>query len=348
MLVGIHKCPYGRFSKFLERYENILDHNGIDHIRLDVCQPNFWELILKLDLFIFRWLHLSDNYQIAKTILPIIECTVGIKCFPNRVTWWHYDDKIRQHYLLKQHKFPIVDSWIFWDKQEALKWLETASVPVVFKLKGGAGSNNVILVNNKTKARKLIRIMFSRGIKSECIPDYSDIRYKYFNPCKVLYHFGGNVLRYLRGQGFSQYWQIHKNYVLFQRFLPNNDFDTRVTIIGDRAFAFRRFNRDNDFRSSGSGKINYEMDKIDVTFIKKAFEISQKLKFQSMAYDFLYNEAGEVQCCEMSYTYDDTAVKTCPGYWDTKLKWHEGHYWPQYFQLVDALKLSGLLQPDME
>ena len=29
MLVGIHKDPYGRFSKFLEIYENILRHNDI-------------------------------------------------------------------------------------------------------------------------------------------------------------------------------------------------------------------------------------------------------------------------------------------------------------------------------
>ena len=33
-------------------------------------------------------------------------------------------------------------------------------------------------------------------------------------------------------------WQRKKNYAMFQRFLPGNEYDTRVTVIGNRAFAF--------------------------------------------------------------------------------------------------------------
>src|SRR6185503_17089802 len=45
-------------------------------------------------------------------------------------------------------------------------------------------------------------------------------------------------------------------YILLQEFLSNNKFDTRVTVIGNRAFAYRRFNRPNDFRASGSGNFD--------------------------------------------------------------------------------------------
>ena len=79
--------------------------------------------------------------------------------------------------------------------------------------------------------------------------------------------------------------------------------------------------------------------------IQIAFEISQKLQFQSMAYDLLYNENGGLEICEISYTYVDSAVYNCPGYWDSDLKWHEGHFWPQYLVLVDALKQKSLDQP---
>jgi hypothetical protein len=132
---------------------------------------------------------------------------------------------------------------------------------------------------------------------------------------------------------------------LFQKFLPNNLFDTRVSIIGERAFAFRRFNRENDFRASGSGRINYDINKIDLHSVEIAFNISNKLNFQSMAYDFLFNERKELEICEVSYTYVDTAVYNCPGFWDKDLSWHEGHFWPKYCQLVDALGSPNLKQP---
>jgi hypothetical protein len=135
--------------------------------------------------------------------------------------------------------------------------------------------------------------------------------------------------------------------VLFQKYLPNNEYDTRVTIIGNRAFAFRRFNRKNDFRSSGSGLINYEKDKVDKVFIRQAFDISMKLGFQSMAYDFLWDEDHKLALCEISYTYVDVAVYNCFGYWDVDLNWHNGNNWPQYFHLVDLLQNPSLLQPEM-
>jgi len=72
------------------------------------------------------------------------------------------------------------------------------------------------------------------------------------------------------------------------------------------------------------------------------------LGFQSMAYDFLYNKEGTAWFCEISYTYLDTIIYDCPGYWDLNLNWREGHYWPQYFQLMDALNLPDLKQPEMK
>jgi hypothetical protein len=67
-----------------------------------------------------------------------------------------------------------------------------------------------------------------------------------------------------------------------------------------------------------------------------------------MAYDFLYGINGEVQFCEISYDFVDTAIYSCPGYWDSELNWHEGNYWPQYCQLVDLLSMPTLKQPEMK
>ena len=348
MLVGIHKDQYCKFCKFLTRYEIILDYNGINHIRLDASESDFWKKVSKLDLFIFRWAHFDWPKQLAHTILPIIENEMKIKCFPNQATCWHYDDKIREYYLLKQAGFPVVDSYIFWDKKKAIEWANNANYPVVFKLKGGASSQNVLLVNNRLKARKLIKKMFGSGINPDKFTFFGSTKWKEFNLYKTIHHCGGNVLRKCRVEDISPFWQRHKNYVLFQRFLPNNNYDTRVYIIGNRAVAVRRFNRKNDFRASGSGIKDKNHKKIDLNFIKIAFDISKKLQLQSMAYDFLYDENGDPAICEISYTFPDYAFYEYPGYWDSNLNWHESHYWPQYFHLMDALNMPDLKQPEMD
>ena len=241
MMVGIHKSGYAKRSRYLKRYEAVLDYNGIKNVSLDASEPVFWQQVSQLDLFIYRWGHNDYDRQMALTIIPVAENVMGVKCFPNMATCWCYDDKIKEYFLLRQKDFPVIESWVFWDRNPAFEWLETAGLPVVFKLKGGAGSSNVILVEDKTTARKLIKRMFGRGIKSGQIPIRSAKVRKKFDLYKKLHRWGGDILRKWKKQDISYVWQRHKNYIFFQKYLPKNDFDTRVVVIGDRAFAFRRF-----------------------------------------------------------------------------------------------------------
>jgi hypothetical protein len=146
----------------------------------------------------------------------------------------------------------------------------------------------------------------------------------------------------------NENWSRHQGYAYFQNFLPSNEFDTRITIIGGRAFGFVRYNRPDDFRSSGSGKIDFSPGKIDHNMLKIAFDVSNRLNLATMAFDFLYDSEKNPLINEMCCQFADWAVYECPGYWDNDLAWHDGHYWPQYFQLVDALQDENLQQPAIE
>ncbi len=346
--VGIYRQHLGGAHRaYLERYEQILMHNNISCIWLDANSRTFWQQVSGLDLFIYHWEHYDTPRQIAQTILPLIESEMAVPCFPNRHSWWHYDDKIKQYYLLNLHAFPVIESYIFWEKDKALEWLQSAPMPVVFKLKGGAGSSNVILVHDRGSARRLIKRQFGGGIKSGGVFHTNSLKLKGANPLRLLARSLRDSWKKSRGLYDPLFWQRDKNYVYFQRFLPGNSFDTRVSVIGERAFGFRRFNRENDFRASGSGRIDYDSGQVDPRCLKLAFAISKSLKFQSMAYDFLMNEKGEVEIGEISYTFMDTAIYNCPGYWDEELNWHQGHFWPQYFQLMDCLGMKELKQPDL-
>lgn len=346
MKIGIHEFERGLMTEWSKKYIAILDANNVPWVKLSINDGAFWEQLNECTHFIYNWGGATSSKQIAHTILPIIEKQLQIKCFPNFATSWHFDDKIKQYFMMKSKDIDVATSYIFFERQPALNWIDSyEDFPIVFKLKSGASSSDVILVKNKAQAIRLINKMFDAGIYPGKIPG-NNIFFKDRNLMKISEYYLRRLYRILQKRDANQYWGLEKNYVLFQEFLPDNSYDTRVTIIGKRAFAFRRLNRKNDFRSSGSGLIKYEIDKINMECIRIAFETSLKFNFQSMAYDFLYDSNKEPKICEISYGYNDRAVFNCTGYWDEKLNWHEGHFWPEYLHLINFLDHDKLVCPD--
>src|SRR5699024_6886579 len=96
---------------------------------------------------------------------------------------------------------------------------------------------------------------------------------------------------------FSKNQSREKGYAYFQKFIPNNDYDIRIVVVNDIAAGERRFVRENDFRASGSGKFSY--DGIDKEVVKVAFEVAERLKLQSVAFDFVYDENNQPLIIEM-------------------------------------------------
>lgn len=348
MIVGIHTDLDGKFCNWIRRFEIVLNENNINTIRLDINQEDFWEQVKNLDYFIFRFQNIDSHHQVARTILPIIENQLKIKVFPNQKTWWHFDDKIKETFLLQSSGFPIISSRVFFTKSEALNWLKTAKLPFVFKLKEGAGSRDVILVETQRQAKHIISKMFWKGMKSANIKHGKKAKQKNNSLKQNLKTTVKQILGYINKNYDPRFWQIQKNYVYFQSFIPNNDFDTRVTIIGKRAFAFRRYNRKNDFRSSGSGLIDYDQTKINKEYIKLAFEITKHFDFQVMTYDFLSDECNNPQICEMGYTFLDEAVHNVPGFYNMDLSFNDGNYWPQVCILQDLLGIEDIKTPQKE
>lgn len=135
-----------------------------------------------------------------------------------------------------------------------------------------------------------------------------------------------------------------RGYVYFQEFLPGNEFDTRITVIGNRAFAFTRNVRKNDFRASGSGSIDHGQERVSQECLRVAFNVARKLGAQSVAFDFVVHPDGHPRILEVSFGYLATAVHACPGHWDENLRFVEGHTWPQdaiFDDLMGELERRG-------
>ena len=345
MLVGIHNTFPDKADPISDVYREILRANNIGFLDLDSSTPGFWKQVGKLDAFIYRWAHTDYHHQHAETIIPIIEQYYKKPCFPNWSTCWHYDDKVKQSLLLESRHFPVCKFHVFWNKTKATNWITNhQQFPIVFKSKSGSGSMQVKLLETRRSARRHIKMAFNRGFSSDYHGLWNMLKTNNFNGYKT----ARSIIKmlYLRNihTNLNFHWVRQRNYFYFQQFYPGNDYDTRVQITGKRAFAFIRYNRPNDFRASGSNNWSLDHDKIDMEFVKIAFEISRSLGFQSMAYDFIYDEKREPLIVEISYCFGDYP-EFSNGYWDESLNWHVGSFLPQYFELIDLLGKEDLVLP---
>jgi len=341
LIVGIHPDKVGEESYSAKWTEFLLDR-GIEVKSIDLLAPDALDQAQQCDGIMWRWLHNQQHKQSAQRILYAIEHLLNIPVFPNSVTSWHYDEKVTQNYVLHALGAPTPKTWLFWDRDEALEWSRTAPYPVVFKLSTGAGSSNVLKVNTNSEAENLIKRMFNEGIFPYTMNEYrSKTLPTSVSDMLTLGQRIKNAMIYALWDKYPPlhptWWKPERGYVYFQEFLPDNSFDTRVTVIGDRAFAYRRMNRSKDFRASGSGIFDTNPNLIDEDMLKIAFEVSKKGQFQSMAYDFLY-QGDDPVICEISYTFVDWMVHSCLGHWNSDLNWVEGQMWPQEAQVEVFLK----------
>lgn len=261
-----------------------------------------------------------------------------MRVFPNFKSNWHFDDKVGQKYLLEAVNAPLVKSYVFYNKKEALEWAKNANFPKVFKLKGGAGSTNVKLVFNVNQCGRLIKKSFGKGFPTVNKIQNLKERVRLYRNGKT------NIAGLIRAVGklfFTPEYQKHfaneSGYVYFQDFIPNNFFDIRVIVVGDKAFGLKRFVREGDFRASGSGYISYDKKEIDLRCVEIAFKTNDKLKSQSIAYDFVFDEENNPLIVEISYGFAMVAYDKCEGYWDNNLEWHKESFKPQYWMIENLI-----------
>lgn len=325
-------------GSFSDRWLEYCKKNNIPYKEVNPYASDIVEQVRDCDAFMWHFHHLSyKDALFAKQLLFSIQQS-GKKVFPYFNSAWHFDDKVGQKYLLESIDAPFIPSYVFYTKQEALKWIEQTTFPKVFKLRGGAGASNVKLVHTKREAKKIIKKAFSKGFKqSDTISNFEESLRKYKSGQSNFVNVLKGIVRIFIKDEYSKMHSPEKGYVYFQEFIPNNKFDIRVVIIGDKAFALKRMTRKNDFRASGSGNIVYDKNQIDERCIKTSFEVNEKIKSQSIAFDYVFDKNNNPLIVEISYGYSAPAYDICEGYWTKDLQWHEGTHFDFCGWMVENL-----------
>ncbi len=323
MKIAIHK----REGSFSDRWITYCQENGIDHIEVNCHLDTVLELLIAEKVTHLMW-HINHADDTDIQIFPYVmnaADAMGIKTFPNFNARWHFDDKIAQLYFLTSFNQPLVPSYVLFDKQEALKKMKSIKYPIVAKLKRGAGGSNVRLIHDYHEASSYVEKMFSTGISPHSVA-LGNLKYK-IGVAKEI-RSPVLLLRKVLGYFYKSIFQQkslgnEKGYFYYQKFLPNNHYDTRIIVVGDKAVGIVRLNRKNDFRASGSGRMVYDVNKIDTAMVDIAFKLKDKSHYDCLAFDFVYDEKKQPKIIEICFGFCMSSHGKCGGYWDSKLNFHK-------------------------
>jgi glutathione synthase/RimK-type ligase-like ATP-grasp enzyme len=297
------------------RYEEFAEAAGIPFEHIDIERHDWLQKARAFDIILWRPNLDPPFCEEAKEKIYLLERVLGKRVYPNWSTFWHYDNKRAQAYLFDIHGIPTPRTIVSFDPEEAELLAREIPLPIVAKCSTGAASSSVHLVRSRRQALREVRRAFHRPLWT-----------------KVLERWGVRV----RPTPFSQ-----NRYVLWQEFCAENPRDLRITVIGCRyAFAFWRNNRPGDFRASGSGRIDYQVDD-PTSEIRLCLDICRKLDLDVMAFDLLFDH-GQSVISEMSYAFNDSAIFNAPGHYavgpEDQLHFQSTHVWPQELIVRDVLE----------
>lgn len=343
LMIAIHIQP-GSFS---DRWVLACKEKGLPYVEVDAFAVNLLETIKSLNISIFLYhppMGSLASSLLSKSLSRSLELS-GVRVFPNDKDIWHFDDKLAQKYMFEATGIDTPKTWVFFDRLSCIQWLRTTKYPKVFKLRSGAGSTNVKLIKNYRSGAYLARKMFGKGLapNDNMIMDFRTKIRKHQERrdwMDFLKRAPRTISRWINSRRLIP---NECGYFYVQEFLPKNDCDTRITIIGNRAFGFRRMVRPGDFRASGSGFVDVDPEAIDLGFVEDAFKYSKRLGLYCAAFDFIYDRSVDRRkVVEVSFGFKSDLVRSCPGYWSSDLRWNDGSVWPEDCIVDDICKNACL------
>ncbi len=240
----------GDSSPYYTKFERFLRSNNISYNYIDIHASSWMEAAKRFDFLIWRPMSTPWELEEAREKIYFLERSLNKPVYPSYNEIVFYENKILQYYFLKKMGFPVIETFISTDYDEAMDWVDKAEYPFVSKIKTGSASMGVSLLKDKKPAKEYIEKVFRSG--------------------------------------YPTYWpfQRQKNYVFFQQYVENKGFDLRIIVIDeDNIFGYFREVPKGDFRASGMETVVKK--ELPIEAVKIALDIVNKLNFTNLSVDFL-------------------------------------------------------------
>jgi glutathione synthase/RimK-type ligase-like ATP-grasp enzyme len=252
-----------KFPPYWTKYERFLLKNQFAFEYFDVHRSDWLVTSKQYDIIIWASEGAAPEIEEQKRKTFLLEKFQGKVCFPSFETLMWSEDKIFQYEWLRMFDFPVIETFISHDAIETLTKIQQLDYPLITKVPVGAGSLGVEFVKNLKQAERIARQAFS--------PVGRRIYWPYFR---------------------------QKDYVYFQKFMPNTGYDLRVIAVGNKVFGYYRDVPQGDFRASGMGMVRKGTLPEDAVHL--AMRVIKKLDLVIAAVDMLQDSSGKFHIIEMS------------------------------------------------
>lgn len=164
-------CPYvlGIIKEFWHLHRHYIAacrELDVSYRVLDISGPDWYEVIDKsgCDAFLL-WpsVELGIWKQMFDERLWTLVSAGGRRIFPDYESLWMWESKRRIHYWLEANKIPHPKTWLFYDRQDAMDFIDQCDPPIVFKSDLGSGACGVIIFRDRHMLRKHTNICFNKG-----------------------------------------------------------------------------------------------------------------------------------------------------------------------------------------
>lgn len=279
-----------------------------------------------MDFDIILWHYSNYSFKdmlMAKNILFTME-EHGKKVFPSFKDAWHFDDKLAETYLLESINAPIPKSYYYYDSKSLEADINNLSFPIIAKLRNGSGSHNVKMLKSKQELYSYSKKMFTSGISSAPSLLYkASSNIKSSKSIKTFINRAKRIPEFLRSLSNAKKFNIERGYVYLQEFIPNDGYDLKIVVVGNKLSFIGRNIREGEFRASGGGDLFYDRNRVTQDVINSAFKTSDDLGFKCMGYDYVIdNITGVGKIIEISYGFSHQAVLDANGFFDRNGEWH--------------------------
>jgi hypothetical protein len=310
---------YGEAPRWT-KYCRFLEANAIPYALYDIHARDWRTEAGKYDVIVgVDSCELSGLDELRKKYY-VLERHMHRKCYPRYEDVLLYEDKILEFYLSDTYGLPLVPTYVYHCREEALAAAEIFAYPIVSKVVPGSGSVGVQLVKNRSQCRAIIRRVFSP-----------------------------------RGRGTHNPYAAQKDYLYFQDYVPNDGYDVRVIVVGNRMSGYYRRVPSGDFRASGMNLVQErELPEQALRIARRVYEI---LKSPMVVVDMLKSLEGEYRIIEISPlcridTCGELKVQGIPGYYVVRgdsYSFQPGRLWVPELALKEFFAREyGIPQDDPE
>lgn len=280
------------------KYRRFLETNGIPHEIYDLHAHDWIEKAAPLDAVINVVSNDLDRLEETRVKYHFLERTLGKRCYPSADQVLLYENKSLEAFIAEGCGLPFAKTYISHSREDALATIEAAPYPLVSKIDHSSGSLGVELVPDVRGASRIVRQAFSRAGRKVHVP-----------------------------------WRRQKGYVYFQEFVPNDGFDIRVILVGDRAFGYYRRVPKGDFRASGMNTV--ERRGLPEEAIRVALEVQRHVDSPQLVVDMVHGLDGRFVIVEYSIIClmdrpEDLQVDGVAGVYvigGGEIRFEKGRYW---------------------